>query len=230
MEIGTGMETADGAEAITDIVTAGETIRSGGKKLPATGVLLAGGKSSRMGRNKAFLEMDGRTLIERSLSILDQTLAQVLISGDEALYGAYGFKVVVDRFEEQGPLAGLEAGLGQAEYDWCFFAACDMPFLTAEGICFLYQFTAGYDIVVPESPQGLHPLHAFYHRRCLDIVEQNIKTGRRRLTDIYPSCRVRRVTDEELRQHGLSDRIFTNVNTPEEWERSKREQPGRREM
>ncbi len=187
------------------------------QKLSATGILLAGGKSSRMGKNKAFLELGGQTLIEHSLGVLDQTFAEVLISGDQALYGNCGFAVVPDQHREQGPLAGLEAGLEKARFDWCFFAACDMPFLDGRGIRFLYDFVSGHDIVAPDSERGVHPLHAFYHRRCLNVIKANLQSGRRRILDIYPHCQVRYVTEEELAGRGLSQRLFTNVNTPEEW-------------
>lgn len=187
--------------------------------IPATGILLAGGKSSRMGRNKAFLELDGITLIERSLTVLKCMFAEVIISGEEAIYGHLGVKIVADKVKDQGPLAGLERGLQEAEHDLSFFVACDMPYLDEEGIRFLYALSADFDIVAPKSEKGVHPLHAFYHRRCLPKVERNLGLGKRRLLDLYPDCNVRYVEESELHRNGFTGRMFANVNTPEEWDK-----------
>ena len=186
--------------------------------ISATGILLAGGKSSRMGKNKAFLEYNGVTLIERSLAVLKNIFAEVIISGEEVTYGHLGVKTVADKVKDQGPLAGLARGLQEAKYDLCFFAACDMPYLDEHGIRFLYAFSADFDIVAPKSEKGVHPLHAFYHRRCLPKVETNLSLGKRRLLDLYPDCNVCYVGERELEKNGLSSSIFANINTPEEWE------------
>lgn len=193
-------------------------------KLAATGILLAGGQNSRMKRNKALLTLDGKPLAERSLEVLQEVFEEVLVSSNEPeQYECYGFPVVPDTIANKGPLGGLHAGLVAAKHEWCFFAACDMPFLDTGVIRYLYQLHDGVDIVVPRVGNGRHPLHAYYKKSCLPTIEKNLKVDCLKIQSLYAVCSVRQVTEEEL--HGFGDlaRIFCNINTPEEWERVQRE-------
>ncbi len=187
-------------------------------KLNATGILLTGGKSSRMKKNKAFLELHGRPLVERSLEVLHSVFAEVLISSNEPQpYAHYDVPVIQDNILGRGPLEGLYQGLKAATYDMVFFVACDMPFLRVELIRFLATRILEFDIVVPRLESGLQPLHAFYHRRCLPIINNNLEAGRLKIIDIYPSCSVRFVEEMELQAFQNLSNVFCNVNTPEEW-------------
>ncbi|WP_075364231.1 molybdenum cofactor guanylyltransferase [Desulfosporosinus metallidurans] len=184
----------------------------------ATGVLLAGGKSSRMKKNKAFLELEGRPLVERSLEVLHAVFAEVLISSNKPeLYAHYEVPIIQDESLDRGPLEGLYQGLKEATYDVVFFVACDMPFLQGELIHFLAGWIPEYDVVVPRLHSGLHPLHAFYHRRCLPSIRTNLEAGRLKIIDFYPSCSVRYIEETELRDFPDLSNIFCNVNTPQEW-------------
>lgn len=186
--------------------------------LPATGIFLAGGKNSRMRRNKAFLELEGKPLVARSLAILRSLFTEVLISSNEpALYEAYGVPVIPDQEQGKGPLAGLAAGLKAASFASAFFVACDMPFVQAGAIRYLWQWVPGHDVVVPRGYCGPHPLHAFYHKNCLPFIEENLKAGCYKIIDFYPSCRVHYVKEEELQTFGDVPKILSNVNTPGEW-------------
>jgi len=171
-----------------------------------------------MNKNKAFLELDGKPLVERSLTILQAVFAEVLISSNKPeLYAGYEVPVVQDEILGRGPLEGLYQGLKVATYDEVFFVACDMPFLRAEVIRFLSSWIPAYDVVVPQFQSGLHPLHAFYHRRCLPLIKNNLEADRLKIIDFYPSCSVRYVEETELHDfHNLSQ-VFCNVNTPDDW-------------
>jgi len=187
-------------------------------KLTMTGVVLAGGKSSRMQRNKAFLEFNGQPLIERSLELLDSIFAEVMISSNQPeLYAKYGVPIIADLTGGQGPLGGLQACLQASSYQTAFFVACDMPFLQPGLISYLAQWTEDFDIVVPANSKGEHYLHAFYNRRCLPIIEKNLKGNSFKVQSIYADCQVRYVQEAELWQFGNPDKILCNVNTPEEW-------------
>ena len=136
-------------------------------KLNASAIILAGGQSSRMHRNKAFLRLDGIPLVERTLDLLNDIFAEVLISSNEPeLYRTYDVPVVRDQVTGHGPIAGLQAGLTAARYEACFFAACDMPFLDPALIRHLAQWREDFDVLVPQDRSGLHPLHAFYKKTC----------------------------------------------------------------
>ena len=192
------------------------------QKLNATGILLAGGKSLRMNQDKAFLEFEGRPLIERSLDLLRTVFTEVLISaGKHGTYETLGLPVVLDGTENRGPLEGLYQGLKTASFDEVFFVACDMPFLDAGLIRLLAEWSAAYDIVIPRfqsGPEaGLHPLHAFYHRRCLTVIEKNLETGKLKISDLFPFCSVAYVGEADLPESLDFSRIFYNVNTREEW-------------
>jgi len=171
-----------------------------------------------MNKNKAFLELEGKPLVERSLAVLQAVFTEVLISSNmPELYAGYEVPVIQDEILGRGPLEGLYQGLKVATYDEAFFVACDMPFLRADLIRFLSAWIPAYDIVVPQLQAGLHPLHAFYHRRCLPSIKKNLEANRLKIIDFYPSCSVRYVLETELQDfHNLSQ-DFCNVNTPEEW-------------
>jgi len=158
------------------------SLQDSGKQLPklkATGILLAGGKSSRMNKNKAFLELEGKPLVERSLTVLQSVFSEVLISSNKPeLYAGYEVPVILDGILGRGLLEGLYQGLKVATYDEVFFVACDIPFLRAELIRFLFSWISAYDVVVLQLQSGLHPLHAFYHRRCLPLIKNNLEADR----------------------------------------------------
>lgn len=191
-------------------------------KLNATGILLVGGKSSRMKRNKAFLELEGKPLVERSLEVLQSVFTEVLISSNSPeLYEGYGVPIILDEIPGRGPLEGLYQGLKAATYDVVFFVACDMPFLRVELIRFLSSWISEYDIVVPQLKSGPQPLHAFYHRSCLPIIKNNLEAGRLKITDLYKEfykeCSVRYVEEQEFQTYQDIEMVFCNVNTPDDW-------------
>ncbi|MGI6450228.1 MAG: molybdenum cofactor guanylyltransferase [Desulfitobacteriia bacterium] len=192
-------------------------------KLAVTGVLLVGGESRRMGQNKAFLELGGQKLLERSLEVLNGVCGEVLISSRETeLYSGYGYKVIKDKIKGQGPLAGLYSVLQAAKFEDLFLAACDMPFLNEKAIRAIYPELADYDAAVPYALGRLHPLHAYYRRSILPLAEKNLQAGKLRLTDLFGICRTKIVRMEELfpgdSAQELIERSFLNVNTPDEWE------------
>ena len=175
-----------------------------------------------MHKNKAFLELAGKPLIEWSLAVLEEVFAEVLISSNQPEpYADYGVPIILDGIPDRGPIEGLYQGLKAATYDEVFFVACDMPFLDAGLIRLLAKWVPEYDIVIPKlhsgSEAGLHPLHAFYHRRCLSAITRHIEEGNYKVVDLLLSCYVRYVTEVELYNfHNLS-KILSNANTLEEW-------------
>lgn len=183
-----------------------------------TGIVLAGGKSTRMGKNKAFLELDGKPLIEKNLALLESLFSEVLISSNTPeLYRSYGEKVVQDQYSGSGPFGGLQACLEEARAEYAFFVACDIPLLDPELIRFMASLTEGYECVVPRTEDGLHPLFAFYHKSCLPKIEDFLKVGHFKVIDLIPLLSVRYVEEKELARFGVPRLLMCNVNTPEEW-------------
>ncbi|MBI5118539.1 molybdenum cofactor guanylyltransferase [Candidatus Poribacteria bacterium] len=192
-------------------------------------VILAGGKSTRMGRNKALLDFGGETLIGRLHGILKKAFDEVLISANEpGIYRFLGVPVVPDVFIEAGSLAGIHAGLLRSQAQLCFFVACDMPFVNMELVRLLHRFTNDYDVVIPQSRfdndsrTGLEPLHAFYSRDCIPYIEEQLRRGDPRIIDFFPHVKVREVTVEEMRTLDPQGLSYFNINTQEKYELAKK--------
>lgn len=191
--------------------------------LPMTGIVLAGGKSSRMGHNKALMEWQGQTLIERTLQVLRSVFSEVLISAnDPVLYESLGERIIPDRYLNRGPIGGLYSSLQEARFEHAFFVACDMPFLSADVIRFLANFTGCESPIVVPDVDGLHPLHAFYPKGCLPLIEKKLETNRLKLLELYSDYPVRTIRKEEFQRFSNIERYFYNVNTPEEWKKIQR--------
>ncbi len=189
-----------------------------------TVAVLAGGASTRMGRNKALLPIRGRPLIahivERLRPLADEV---IVVTREREPYLFLGLPIATDRYADVGPLAGLHAALEAAHGDLVALVACDMPFVSAEVFAFLLALARGADVVMPRIGGREEPLHAVYRREvCLPAVEAAIGAGQRRLIAFLPRVRVRYVDEDELRRVDPDLRSFVNVNTPEEWEEALR--------
>jgi molybdopterin-guanine dinucleotide biosynthesis protein A len=183
-----------------------------------TGIILSGGESRRMGRDKAFLTLDGIPLIEHVLRALRGVFPRIIIvTNDPASYDQYDAAVVTDALDKQGPLTGIYSGLMHSQDDYNFVVACDMPFLNPALIAFMADLAQGHDIVVPMVAGYHEPLHAFYHRRLLPIIEDRLSRDARKIQGIYSEARVRYVTEPELARFDPEQRSFKNLNTPQEY-------------
>jgi len=193
-----------------------------GERLPVTAAVLAGGASRRMGRDKAFLRLDGEFLIEVVLDHVAQVCDEVLIvGGDPRLYGQFGPPVVADRYPGVGVLAGLHAALEVATYGCILAVGCDMPFLKPDLLRAFVGWAEGYDVVILRQGRQVEPLHAVYRRACLPAIERAIRAGERRIVSFFSSVRVRYVSEEEVVPFDPRLTSFRNVNTPEEWRAAK---------
>ena len=184
-----------------------------------TGIVLAGGASQRMGRNKAFLELGGRALIEIVIERMAQVCAEVLVvAGDAQPYAHLGVPVVEDRFRGVGVLGGLHAGIEAATHELTIAVGCDMPFLNPDLLRAFASWATGFDVVVLRQGENVEPLHAAYRRSCIPAVESAIRANRRRIISFFPQVRVRYVTPEDVLPFEPDLRSFRNVNTPADWE------------
>lgn len=176
---------------------------------------MAGGKSSRMGQNKALLKFGGQTLLARTLAVLDGVFEEVLISSnDSSLYHDFGYPVITDNIPDKGPLGGLQAVLKASPYERVFLAACDMPFISEKAIRYLAGQKNGYEITVPYAQGRIHPLFAFYRRSILSRVDNCLKYERLKIAGLIADC-----DSHIVRVNGdLEEKIFINVNTPQELE------------
>lgn len=197
---------------------------------PLTVLILAGGRSSRMGRDKAWLDLDGVPLVERVALRLLPLAAEFLFSANDAApYDTLiarlpvPARVVADEFLGAGPLAGLHAGLRAAANDVLLAVATDMPFVDHRLVGEMMAACPVADAIVPrvkaggfEAPQP-EPLHALYRKSCLPAIEAALAAGRRRAVTFLDDVNVCYLDEDVLRQIDPELESFRNINTPEEW-------------
>jgi len=182
------------------------------------GVILAGGRASRMGgRDKAFAAVDGEPIAVRTIRLFETLFPQVIVSTNRpSRFADLGVETVEDRFVGNGPLAGIHAAMLASRHPHVFVVACDMPGLDAGTIGFLLARIGAFDAVVPRWENDIEPLHAAYAVRTLPLVEECLLAGRFAVRDFLPRVTVDYVAEAELRAVAGAARSMMNVNTPEE--------------
>jgi molybdopterin-guanine dinucleotide biosynthesis protein A len=188
-----------------------------------TGVIQAGGKSTRMGGHpKALLELGGRRIIERVLDAVRPVVDDVLIvTNTPELYGFLGLPMVADVYPEHGSLGGIFTGLTAASGDAAFTVACDMPFVHREIARLVVARAAEGDVVIPRVGAQLETLHAAYGKACLPHIEARLRAGRLKIVGFFESVRVVEIAETEVARYRAPEVVFMNVNTPEELERAR---------
>jgi molybdopterin-guanine dinucleotide biosynthesis protein A len=189
-------------------------------------VILAGGRSSRMGTPKAALRFEGVPLLTHLCERLAPFFPEIVVvraPGQELPWGAAGppppgVSVAEDAVTDQGPVAGICAGLAATRAELAFVVSCDVPFLNPRLGARMVELTEGYDVVVPQWEGRLHPLQAVYRGRVLPLLEEQLASGRRRAVDLYERVPVRKLSEEEIRAVDPLGRTFLNMNTPKEYQ------------
>lgn len=194
-----------------------------------SGVVLAGGKSRRMGGSpKALITFGGRPLIQHIVETLDTVLSDCLVvTNSPELYGFLGRPLVGDVFPEGGSLGGIYSGLRASPGDAALCVACDMPFLSPPLLAYLRDRAGEADVVVPDAGGELQTLHAVYARTCLPAMERCLRAGRLRITGFFDEVRVLRVPEATVAALADPAVAFTNLNTPEDLERAEARWGGR---
>lgn len=186
-----------------------------------TGIILAGGKNLRMGKNKAFLEINGQRIIDRTKQLFVDLFDEVFLVANSPLdYLDLNLRVVSDLFPGGGALGGIYSGLFHASHSHAFVAACDMPFLNKALISHLSALSPGYDIVIPKMEDGWQPLHAVYSPKCLPFMENLLQKKNLKIMDFFPKVKKREVTTEEILPFDPQLVSFLNINTPEDLARA----------
>jgi molybdopterin-guanine dinucleotide biosynthesis protein A len=182
-----------------------------------TAFILAGGKSSRMGTDKAFAMLDGQTLLARALDLARRVTNDVRIVGDAGKFAPFA-PVVEDVFPGCGPLAGIHAALRASHTDLNLMLAVDLPFVSPALLQFLIAQAKdpAAMVTVPHAARGLQPLCALYRREFADFAENALRDGRYKIGALFEKARTRVITEDELQAAGFSPQLFRNLNTPEE--------------
>jgi len=182
-----------------------------------SGIVLAGGKSSRMGRNKANLMVGNHTMLGKTIEKLRCVSDDIIIVSDRpGKFSFTGTREVTDIYKEKGPLGGIHAGLSAARYSNAFITACDMPFWQPEMVALLLDSLQNYDVVIPMVDDYIEPLFAIYSTRCLSAVEVCLQQGILRIIEVLSRLRVNYIYKDAWNKFGDIDEIFMNINTPQE--------------
>lgn len=181
-----------------------------------TGIILAGGRSSRMRSDKALLRIGDETMLQHTVGILEALVDSVLIVGraDDQMTTAIA---VPDDCPGTGPLGGLATGLRHMRSPHALVVAVDHPYLNTDVLRYLQQRLEYYDAAVPIVDGQPQPTHAVYGRHCLPMVEQHLGRGQRSLRRLLDELTIRRIEAAELESVAPGHQSFLNVNTAEDW-------------
>jgi molybdopterin-guanine dinucleotide biosynthesis protein A len=193
-----------------------------GSELGVTAFVLAGGRSSRMGSDKAFLRFGDETLLCRALKVAGVVAEEVRIVGDAKKFAAFG-RVVEDVYRDRGPLGGIHAALSSSATELNLVLAVDLPFVDSKFLEYLLLRAreSGAIVTVPRAGGGLHPLCGVYQRGFVEVAEQSLRDGKNKIDSLFERVVTCVIEEDELMRRGFSVDLFRNLNTPEELEQAR---------
>jgi molybdopterin-guanine dinucleotide biosynthesis protein A len=183
--------------------------------------VLAGGKSRRLGQDKALVQLEGKPLILRAAEILQPFVTQVTVLAPEGRYESYGLPVVADQWPDQGPLGAICTGLLSSPAEWNIFLACDLPLVSRQFLHLLVERgqATNSNAAVPRTEDGWQPPSAVYHSRCQTAFARASQQGEWSIVKLLDGIPVEVITSAEMANAGVSEFDLLNVNTPEDWVR-----------
>ncbi len=190
-------------------------------------IINAGGKSSRMGRDKSFLEIGGKMLIEHILARTAGLGDQIIVTNTPEQYAFLGLPTVPDILPDKGALGGLYTAIHAATRPYALVLACDMPFINRPLLEYMLALTADFEAVVPRIVPIRHevsdraeaePFHAVYSKACLGPIQHALDAGKMRVISFYPDVRLHWLEEAEIKQFDADLLTFKNCNTPEDLE------------
>lgn len=186
-------------------------------------IILAGGQSKRMGKDKSSVVFMGETLLDHVVKALKNhpLVSQIIVSINKEPEKRLPFAdYVFDDVPHLGPLGGILASLKISKNELNFIIACDMPFVNSKAINELVSYADEYDVVVPQNKKGIEPLFGIYKKSCMNIIEVAMKRGDRRVIDFYPDVKVLKIPVDMIKS-ACPEKDFYSINTPEELEKAK---------
>ncbi len=182
-----------------------------------TAFVLAGGKSTRMGTDKAFVTFDGQTLLARALKAARSVTGDVYIVGSREKFVEFA-PVIEDEFPGCGPLGGIHAALDSSSSDLNVIVAVDLPLVTPALLQFLIERArdSKATVTAPKTARGWQPLCAIYRREFANLAETALRAGRYKIDALFDETRVFAISEDELRSGGFGAEAFRNLNTPED--------------
>jgi len=186
-----------------------------------SGFVLAGGRSSRMRTDKAFLQIEGRTLLVRALELLRALTPLVSIVGPATKFTAYG-PVIEDLYSDRGPLAGIHAALSSSTTDLNVILAVDLPSVTEQLLRFLVEQARATTalVTVPRILGGYQPLCAVYRRGFAAVAQAALDAGNNKIDSLFATTTTRTIEESELSRFAFRAAMFENLNTPDDLHRA----------
>jgi molybdopterin-guanine dinucleotide biosynthesis protein A len=187
-----------------------------------TGIILAGGKNTRIPEEKAFIQLEGgQPLIARIIEVLRGLFPEVLIVANRReAYLEYELPVVEDLIKGKGPLGGIFTGLCLSTSKYNFVVGCDMPFIEASLVKFMVESSEGYDIVIPEIGGEVEPLLALYSKNCIPVISEHLMRDNLKTREILDKLKVKRIGKKEIERFDPRRLSFFNLNTPADQKRA----------
>ena len=188
-----------------------------------SGIVLAGGQSSRLGMDKSFVNANGQPLIEHVVAKLTKLSDDVIIvTNSPENYNHLEAKLVGDIYPGKGSLGGIYSGLRAATNAHSLVVACDMPFLDLNLLRYMILLASGHDVVIPRIGGFPEPLHAIYSKSCLEPIDRLLARGGLKIIDFFSEVRVHYVEEDEVDIFDPQHLSFFNVNTPNDLEEVKK--------
>jgi molybdenum cofactor guanylyltransferase len=193
------------------------------------GYVLAGGASTRFGRDKALAEVDGIPMLERMIDLLLTVTTEAIVIGPREKYENLGVEIVRDRWAGEGPLGGIITALevtakSPAKCTWNLIISCDMPFLTAEWLTFLCERAnaSKAQVVVPHSAHGPEPLSACWRTDAAETLRAAFERGVRKVTEGLKHVTTQVLDESDWKRFDSAGRLFWNMNTVADYEEARR--------
>jgi molybdopterin-guanine dinucleotide biosynthesis protein A len=198
--------------------------------LQIAGFILAGGESSRMGRDKGLLELGGVLLILRTARLVETVAGPPAVIGNVEAYRSFGLRIIGDDWPGAGPLGGIATALRASDAPWSLVVACDLPYLTRDWLDYLIAraLASPADAVLPMNALGAEPLCAIYHKRCEPAIRRALERGTRKVTDGLKDVRVETIAPAEWKAFDSGGLLFKNMNSPEDYEEARTKLGGAR--
>ena len=187
-----------------------------------TAIILAGGRSSRLGRNKALEKIGGKYLIKRVIDSLAQLGDDIIVvSTAPNQLPSLNIEKVLDTYPHTGAKVGLCTGINASLSFYTLVVACDMPFLNIDLLRYLLDSAPGFDAVIPRIGDKIEPLHAVYSKNCIPALEEQISKGKLKISDLFNEINVRYVETEEIERYDPQHLSLFNINSEADLKRAK---------
>ncbi len=194
------------------------------KKKMGSAVILAGGENKRFGSPKAFIEIDGKTIIEIIVNKIQNSFKEIIVVTDQDIKtGNMPVTVTGDIITngQKSSLRGLHTGLKKSAYSDIFVIGCDMPFINVELVEYLHSFLPGNHAVVPMIDGYAQPLFALYDKSCLPVIEESLKKEKLKISCLYKNLKIAYIFKEKIEEIDPGQKSFYNINTVEDFNKIK---------